>query len=95
MCQNNLADVWPDDLYFVVPLSGGSYISDGGNIIALPAAFNGWKVRVVRNNQPMDYGQQVVGDPYYTQDISTNTVALSNDAAEGDKFQILAYKPAS
>jgi hypothetical protein len=92
-CNYSLGSIWPDDLYFVVPLIGGSYINAGGNIIQLPEKFRKWKVRVVRNNVPQDYGQQVSGDPYWTRDYDTNTIGLSADAIDGEKFQIQAYKP--
>lgn len=82
----------PDDLYFVVPLSGGIYISDGGNIITLPLSFDGWKIRLFRNNTMVDYGNQGTGDPYFTQDTNTNTLALSADAVEDEKFSVWAYK---
>lgn len=95
MCQSNLSDIFPDDLYFVVPASGGPYINDTGNIISLPDIFKGWKVRVVRNNTPLDYGDQGLGDSYFTQDTSTNTIGLSADAATSEKFIIQAYKPTS
>jgi hypothetical protein len=93
MCQNNLSDIWPDDLYFVVPASGGLYINDTENIISLPSSFNGWKVRVIRNNTPLDYGNQGLGDPYFTHDTATNTIGLSVDASTNEKFMIQAYKP--
>lgn len=92
-CENTLASVWPDDLYFRVPLSGSPYINDGGQVIALPASFLGWKVRVNRNNTPLDYNDQGTGSPYFTQDWNNNFITLSNDALEDDKFMIQAYKP--
>lgn len=91
-CDVTLGSIWPDDLYFVVPASGGSYINNGGNVITLPSAFSGWKVRVVRNNSPLDYGNQN-GDPYFTHDTTLNQLGLSVDAVTGEKFMIQAYKP--
>ena len=82
----------PDDLYFRVPDTGSSYINNGGNIITLPATFLGWRVRLIRNNTPVDYGDQGLGDPYFTQDISTNTLGLSADAVTDEKFMVWAYK---
>jgi hypothetical protein len=92
-CENSLGSIWPDDLYFVVPASGGSYVNDGGQIIALPSRFDGWKLRVVRNNAPLDMDEQVVGDPYWEHVPASNSINLSNDATTGDKFMIQAYKP--
>lgn len=94
-CENSLGSIWPDDLYFVVPASAGPYVNNGGQIIALPARFDGWKVRVVRNNLPLDMDEQVVGDPYFEHIMGNNTLNLSNDALTGDKFMIQAYKPIS
>lgn len=94
-CDVTLASVWPDDLYFKVPASGGSYVNNGGNIISLPSTFSGWLVRVVRNNVPLDYGEITVGDSYFTQDIALNKIGLSMDAVTGEKFMIQAYKPTS
>ncbi len=94
-CENSLGSIWPDDLGFVVPASGGTYISDGGQIIVRPDSFSGWKVRVNRNNLSLDKGEQVVGDPYFTHDETNNFINLSNDAVTGDKFMIQAYKPVS
>lgn len=92
-CEYSLENLWPDDLYFLVPASGGTYISAGGQIILLPATFQNWKVRVVKNNTPLDYGAQGLGDPYFTRNISSNTVILNVDAQYQDKFMIQAYKP--
>lgn len=94
-CEYSLGSVWPDDLYFVVPESGGEYANDGDNIIQLPDSFINWKLRVFRNNIISDYGDQGLGDPYWTRDYDLNTVALSVDAATNDKFIIQAYKPVS
>jgi len=97
-CSNKLSDIWPDDLYFVVPASGSPYINPGGQIITLPEAFGkggGWKVRVNRNNVPIDYEDQGTGDPYFTQNLTNNFINLSSDAVEGEKFLIMAYKPAT
>jgi len=94
-CENSLSSIWPDDLYFVVPASGGDYINDGGQIITLPSAFAGWKVRVNRNNTPLDYEDQGTSDPYFTQDTGNNFINLSSDAVTGEKFMIMAYKPAT
>lgn len=92
-CDNTLASIWPDDLYFVVPLSGSPYINADGQIIALPLAFKGWKVRVVKNNIPLDYLDQGVGAPYFDQNLPANAINLSLDVEEEDKFMIWAYKP--
>lgn len=90
-CENSLGSIWPDDLYFVVPAADGEYISDGGQIILLPSIFNGWKLRINRNNVPIDYLDQGTGDPYWNQ--SGNTVILSQDVNTNEKFLIMAYKP--
>ncbi len=92
-CENSLASIWPDDLEFVVPASGSPYVNNGGQIIALPARFDGWKLRVIRNNSPLDMDEQVVGDPYWEHVPASNSINLSNDAITGDKFMIQAYKP--
>lgn len=92
-CYRSLGDIWPDDLYFVVPASGGGYVDAGGQIITLPDAFSGWKVRVARNNIPVDNGEQVSGDPYFEQNLESNFLNIVPDATEGDKFMIQAYKP--
>jgi len=86
-----LRELIPDDLYFVVPTSGGEYIDAGGQIILLPARFNGWKLRVFRTNVLLDFEDQGQGDPYWTK--AGNTVVLSVDASELEKFAIFAYKP--
>lgn len=88
---NVLAELIPDDLYFVVSASGGEYINPGGQVITLPARFSGWKLRVNRNNVPLDYLDQGTGDPYWGQ--AGNTVVLSADVLELEKFLIMAYKP--
>lgn len=92
-CDASLNSIWPDDLYFVVPISGSQYTNAGDNIIQLPATFLNWKVRVFRNNTLQDYGDQGLGDPYWTRDYTLNTIGLSVDAAYQDKFAIFAYKP--
>lgn len=93
-CEYSLGSIWPDDLWFKVPVSGGPYINEGGQYISLPSQFEGWKVRVLRNNVPVDYEDQGEGDPYYTQDVNANTVYVSAVVVEGEKFSIQAYKPA-
>jgi len=90
-CDNTLASIWPDDLYFVVPASGGPYINNGGQIITLPEAFKGWKVRVNRNNTPVDFEDQGTGDPYFER--GDNFISLSVDVVTSEKFMIQAYKP--
>lgn len=95
-CNNSLSSIWPDDLYFTVPVSGSPYVNDGGQVIALPAKFGsggGWKVRVNRNNVPIDFEDQGTGDPFFTQNLDNNFLNISPDAKQGDKFAIMAYKP--
>jgi hypothetical protein len=93
-CDTSLKSIWPDDLYFVVPVSGSPYINNNENIITLPAEFKNWKVRVFRNNGLLDYGQQIPGDPYWNWDQTQNTIGLSTDAQTFEKFLIVAVKPA-
>jgi len=92
-CENTLSSIWPDDLYFVVPASGGPYVNPGGQIITLPEEFQGWKLRVNRNNAPVDYLDQGTGDPYFEVDFDNNFINIHPDASEKDKFMIQAYKP--
>lgn len=94
MCDNSLGKIWPDDIYFVVPDSGGEYVSDGGQIIKLPVSFVGWKIRVLRGNVPVDYNEQVPGDPYFEHNPAEQFLNIHPDAQSGDKFIIQAYKPA-
>lgn len=93
-CDLSLASVWPDDLYFTVSATGG-YINPGGQVFALPLTFKGWKIRLIRNNTPADYQEQIVGDPYWTIDYDTRVVTIVPDAALQEKFQVQAYKPTS
>lgn len=93
-CENSLGSIWPDDLYFVVAASGG-YINPGGQVFTLPVAFEGWKIRINRNNIPLDFEEQVSGDPYFTNDTTTRVVTLSVDVSLGEKFCVMAYKPVS
>lgn len=78
-----------------MPASGGTYVNPGDNTIVLPIQFKNWRLRVYRNNVRLDYGQQISGDPYWIQDLVNNTIGLSSDAEEGDKFIIEGYKPAT
>jgi hypothetical protein len=93
-CTTSLGSLWPDDLYFVVPASGG-ILNDGDAVFTLPTRFRNWKIRVVRNNIPNDFQQQVLGDPYFDVDITLNEVTIVPAASLGDKFMIQAYKPAT
>lgn len=92
-CDQTLGSIWPDDLYIVVPVSGGQYINAGGQVITLPGKFKGWKIRVNKNSIPLDYENQGTGDPYFQHDPINNFINLSVDAVELDKFCIMAYKP--
>lgn len=94
VCDNTLASLWPDDLYFVVADVGG-FINPGGSIFTLPLRFKNWKIRLIRNNIPADFEQQIVGDPYFTIDLTTRVVTIIPTASLQDKFQVQAYKPAS
>lgn len=93
-CDNTLASVWPDDLYFSV-LSVGGFVNPGGQVFTLPSRFQNWKVRLFRNTELLDYQDQGIGDPYWTIDLATRVVTLSMDANLGERFSIQAYKPAS
>lgn len=93
-CDNTLASLWPNDLYFTVSAIGG-YINPGGQVFTLPLAFKNWKIRLIRNNTPADYQEQIVGDPYWTIDYATRIVTIVPDASLQEKFQIQAYKPVS
>lgn len=92
-CYKSLSDIWPDDLYFVVPSTGGEYINAGGQIVSLPERFQDWKVRFVRNNVPVDFEEQVSGDPYFAHNLEGNFLNIVPDAVEGEKFMVQAYKP--
>lgn len=93
-CSNTLASLWPDDLYFVV-LDTGGFVNPDGSVFTLPARFQNWKIRLIRNNIPVDFEEQVVGDPYFTIDLSTRVVTIVPAASLQDKFMAQAYKPAS
>lgn len=81
----------PDDIYFVVAASGG-LINPGGQVFTLPSTFQDWKIRLVRNNIPTDFEEQISGDPYFTYDVSTRVVTIVPDASLQDKFMVQAYK---
>ena len=84
-------DVIPDDVYSIVEDGGNFIINDGDTTFTLPSAFQGWKVRVFRNNTLLDF-TDMNGDSYYTQDTETNTITLSVAAVTDEKIVIQAYK---
>lgn len=97
-CRNSLADIWPDDLYFVIGRPG-SLLDAGGQVFTLPSSFSGpnggsgWKIRINRNNTPLDYLDQGTGDSYFSYDTNTRVVTLSVDVSDLEKFMVQAYKP--
>ena len=92
-CSNSLKDIWPDDLYFVVPASGGEYINPDETTINLPSRFANWKLRIWRNNGRLDYEDQGNGDPYWTHNEGNNQAVLNVAVEQYEKFIIEAYKP--
>lgn len=78
----------PNDLAFSVP---SFYMAEGDNTVQLPVTFKGWRIRVLRDNIPVDYTEQVAGDPYFTRDTVNNTLWFSIAATSNNKFVIQAY----
>ena len=91
---NNLGGTTPDDIYAVVDGIGPISIQDGDTVISLPATFVGQMVRVFRNNVLVDFNDMGIGDPYFTRDLTLNTITLSVAAVTDEKFAIQAYKKA-
>jgi len=84
----SVSDVYPpNDIYTIV---GSGFIIDNIATITLPTNFENWLVRVYRNSVLLDGVD--LGDPYFTQDVLNNTIELSENTIEGEKFAIMAYK---
>ncbi len=91
-CSNTLGSIWPDDLYITCGV--GQLIEPGAASSVFPTMV-GWKIRVVRGGAYLDYQDQGGGDPYFDYTAITAEATWSVQPADGEKFIIQAYKPAS
>lgn len=91
-CNIELSQLWPDDVYFVVPASGGSYGNNGSISFIIPA-FKGWKVRMIRNGFPQWLGNPNDGDTYFDFTGITGEFTVSVALVTGEKIICQAYKP--
>jgi hypothetical protein len=90
---NVLAELIPDDVYFVV--GDGSYAADGATSFTVPQ-FAGWKVRMFRQSLLQYQGEDPgTGNTWYEYSTISGEFTVSVALAEGEEIHCQAYKPAS
>ncbi len=87
-----LGQVIPDDVYFVVPASGGQYGNNGDISFVVPA-FIGWETRMFRNGWPQFLGNPNNGDTYFDYTGITGEFTLSIPLVTGEVIICQPYKP--
>lgn len=91
-CSIELSELWPNDVYFVVPASGGQYANDGDISFIVPT-FVGWKARLFRGGLPQYLTDPGDGNSYFDYTSITGEFTLSAAAAQYEIFICQAYKP--
>lgn len=91
-CNIELSQLWPDDVYFTVPISGGQY-ANAGDISFIIPTFVGWKTRLIRNGIPQYLTNPGDGDSYFDYTAITAEFTLSVALGFEEKIICQAYKP--
>jgi hypothetical protein len=97
-CDNTLASIWPDDVYFVVgvanpSVNGGVAVQQGDVSFTIPSMI-GWKTRLIRGSLPQYLTNPATGNQYWDYTSITGEFTLSNPAGTQEEFICSAYKPA-
>lgn len=90
-CSFELSNIWPDDVY--VKCGTGQLIEPGAMGITI-ADHAGWKTRLIRNGSGQMNFDPEDGDTYFNYTSITGEYTFSQAATDGEKFIMMAYKPA-
>lgn len=96
-CENSLADIFPDDVYFVVgvaedKVNNGVPTLDGQSSFTIPS-FIGWKVRLTRGGSPIF--NRPIANSYFDYSGITGEFTVSQPLVDEEQIICQAYKPIS